>query len=110
MLKISETVFAQLRRDEFMRRVHQFLLERSADAGYRELLAQPEFCRQLWAPHFDDVREIDEHTLALRLAFVLACIARDVPVQAPLVGEDGELAAKSQLNNWGILMFSAFDL
>ena len=105
MLKVSKDLYASFDVADFYAFVFRFLEEKARHPEYRAALDDRARCRRLWEGMYDS--EADQMELALRHAYALGAALRGEA--GPPTGKDTS-RMKAELDNWGFLAFSTFDV
>ena len=82
-------------RQHFAASLRDFLLQHSRDRKTLNLLANKESCLVVWDPLLTDLDTRSEFSLAVRLAYALACNAHGI--NSVLLQEDGDEAETAML-------------
>jgi hypothetical protein len=110
MLTISPEVEDALARDHFLRRVHRFFVERTADPAVHALLADQQPCLAFWRAQIPDPGKANERNLAIRYCYALLCRAvGEIDRLSVLADDDAETAMIFRLEQAKVLNASDFD-
>jgi hypothetical protein len=86
------------------------LQERSSDEALSAALASASACDAFWKPHYQAMAGMSEHSIAVRLAYLLVAQARGLNLD--LAAQPGDAAVttiRARLEDMAVLPFEAFD-
>lgn len=105
VLKVSDELYASFTSADFYNFLFDFLKEEAQGPAFRVALDDRAVCERVWQGMFD--ADCDEMELALRHAHALGAMLAGA-AQTPFAAEPARM--KADLDNWGFLAFSTFDL
>lgn len=108
MLTVSQVQLDRMAVAAFMRRLREFLLQRSMRPDLSRAASSAGGCETLWRPLLPSLVGQTEYEMAVRLSYALACSVHGADPNTALVR--GEVEMKNDLEAWGALRFSEFDL
>ena len=108
MLNVSQAQLDHMASETFLRRLREFILERTNDPAMRQAAASQDKCYGLWRPFIPTLQGRTEREMAIRLGYALACTVRGANPYSAL--EQPEVQMKDTLEAWGVLRYSEFDI
>lgn len=92
----------------FLRRVRQFVLDRTINPALRKAASTEAGCYPLWNSLLPALKGRTEYDQVLRLVYALAAMVTEVDPVTALTASEFDM--KQALEDWGMMRFSEFDL